>query len=239
MDPEDEYDVESDLSDSDNGSDYDSDYDSDDGSMDDSMDDAVILSVNLTFPIPGPYATPWFYSDRSPWSQHLVQHGEFTITDAALLAFTVDVAMKIYIVDDINFPVSDIANESSLVWVILERVAQSMYARIRSYGWAKRRVVATVEHFYIDVTRDLFKMRERYTIAFLQCIQDPQVKTSIATEIVVHNSFADCNRAVRLVFRWVYGEWPESVLQKKTAGSKQESSSRPTMTIRQWVFHQN
>jgi hypothetical protein len=203
----------------------------------DDDDDNDYFSINAIIPMPGPYALPWHYSTPTAWSRSLIERSQFRATDAILLAFLVDVAMKLYIVDGVNCSVLNITDDSGLVWTILYMVHNSLGRRVLDCGWSKGRTIKNVEIFFLLATRDLPKIRERFGIAFLQNIQDPKTISLLAKKLVRCRSSGRKTEMVYDVFRWVYGIWPESVLQKNETDT--EGRSRSPITLRQWVFEYN
>ncbi|EMD97690.1 hypothetical protein COCHEDRAFT_1045918, partial [Bipolaris maydis C5] len=202
----------------------------------DDVDEDCFL-INAIISVPGPYTLSWHFSTSLLWSKSLVQHGEFTAADAILLAFLVDVAMKLYIVDGINYSVLNILDTSHLVWTVLSIIHRSIYQRVSRYGWSKGDVIQTVESFYLAAAVGLYRIRERFDIAFLQRIQDPKTKSLFARKLLLNNIFAPNTRKIAKVYRWVYGESPELIYFNGMNDA--EPPSRSPINIWQWVFEYN
>lgn len=208
-----------------------------DSDVSDDYDDDRPFSVNAIISVQGTYSSSWHDSASGLWSSHLLERGDFRATDALLLAFTVDVGMKLYVVNGLVDPVLHMSDDSALVWTILDRVHNSLCAQVGLCGWSQGDIMRSVEYFFLATATGFDRIRERFEIAFLQNIQDPGFQQMFARELVVHHSFANENTTLRKVFRWVYGEWPQSVLTQNTNDA--EGALRQPITIQQWVFNQN
>jgi hypothetical protein len=161
-----------------------------------------ILQANIATPLPGPYSTTWTPDARTLWSASLIKHGKLDCADAALLAFTVDCAMKVYITADLDLPCLEHMNQDDLVWTIIYK-AYWVLIRARS---SHNRAMSALEQFLVFVVEDLPKLRERCRILFGQHMQDPESKATFALNIVAHVKFHDVQPIISKVFLWVYGE---------------------------------
>ncbi|EUC46820.1 hypothetical protein COCMIDRAFT_91700 [Bipolaris oryzae ATCC 44560] len=230
---EDDVTADSDFSESDSDWGFDSDDDEDEnGDVDEEC-----FYINAIISVPGPYTLSWDCSSSLLWSKSLVQHGEFEAADAILLAFVVDVAMKLYIVDGINYSVLNILDTSQLVWTVLSIIHNSIYKRVSCCGWSKGDVIQTVESFFLAAAPGLHRIRERFDIAFLQKILDPYTKLLFAKKLILHENFTPNTGKIAKVYRWVYGEPPELVLFNDMEDG--EPPSQRPINIRQWVFEYN
>ncbi|KAF5845657.1 hypothetical protein GGP41_009445 [Bipolaris sorokiniana] len=145
--------------------------------------------------------------------------------------------MKLYIVDGINYSVLNILDTSHLVWTVLSIIHSSIHQRVSRYGWSKGDVIQTVESFYLAAAVGLHRIRERFDIAFLQKIQDPNTKSLFARKLVFNETFAPNTGKIAKVYRWVYGEPPELIFFNDMEDAK--LPSRSPINIRQWVFEYN
>ncbi|USP76750.1 hypothetical protein yc1106_04024 [Curvularia clavata] len=204
----------------------------------DEDDDDEPFSINAIIPTLAPHTSSWNDSASVLWSKDLIERGYFRATDSLLLAFTVDVGMKLYIVGGIQHSVLDILDDSGLVWTILNMVRNSLLDKVKLHGWGKGDIMASVECFFLAATTAFPSIRERFEIAFLQNIQDPRFKQLFAIEILFFCSCRNRREILRKVYRWVYGEWPESICAKKIEDIEKDLV-RPPITIRQWVFNHN
>lgn len=191
---------------------------------------------NLANHLPGPYTTPWTYDAQSMWSKGLIEDRDINYNDAALLAFTVDCAMKLYIRLDVDQPASEVKGESDLAWsVILE-----VYAKVHENN-ALGRVssdtgMACAESFFLLAMDGVMKFMERCTVILRQHIQDPINKYTMALYVTKRGSFVE-NKAISLrAFQWVYGIWPQPVV---AVGLDEEDFTQNLMSIREWVFEYN
>jgi hypothetical protein len=88
-----------------------------------------ILQANATTPLLGPYTTPWIPGALTLWSKSLIEHGKFESADAALLAFTVDCAMKVYITADLDLPCLELRGDDDIVWTL---IFEAYWAAVRN-----------------------------------------------------------------------------------------------------------
>ena len=196
------------------------------------------FSINAIIPTRGPYTSSWCDSASILWSGDLIERGKFRAADALLLAFTVDVGMKLYIAGGIQHSVLNISDDSGLVWTILSMVRHSLLVQVKRHGWGESDVMASVERFFLATASAFPSIRERFDIAFHQNIQDPCFKRLFARDIYLSCNGRNRREILRKTYRWVYGEWPEEVCAK-TIEQDKEDLQRPPITIRQWVFDHN
>ena len=62
-----------------------------------------ILGGNIAKSRPGPYPTAWVWDSGCPWSKQLTECGKLDRDDAVVFAFTVECAMKLFILADLNY----------------------------------------------------------------------------------------------------------------------------------------
>lgn len=191
---------------------------------------------NLANHLPGPYTTPWTYDEQSMWSKGLIEEKDFNHHDAALLSFTVDLAMKLYICMDVDKPVPDDKGESDLAWSVILEVYAKVYENIALGGVSSDTDMACAESFFLLAMDGLMKLLERYTVILRQHIQDPITKYTMALYVSERGSFVGNKANALRAFEWVYGLWPLPVV---SAGLDEENFTQDLISIREWVFEYN
>ncbi|CAE7193120.1 hypothetical protein CFE70_007131 [Pyrenophora teres f. teres 0-1] len=212
---------------------------------------AYVNYYNIAIPLPSPYRTHWSYGEQSIWSRGLIQYNHFDYNDSALLSFTIDCAMKLYIIKDIVKPAQSnnlrslpaaidsmavIPYQTRLAWLVIWKVAHEVTTQVRARGYSIDQNMASAEFFFILAMRGVLRIVERNKIMLRQRIQDPLVKYVMAVYISRPNSFVGLGTMIHRVFAWVYGEWPSVVF---TDGLKEGDFARASISIPERILEYN
>jgi hypothetical protein len=122
----------------------------------------------------------------------LIEHGKLESADAALLAFTVDCVMKVYVTADLDTPCLEDMSQDNLVWTV---IYEAYWAFIRTRS-SHNRAMFALEQFLVSVVEDLPKLREQCEVSFCQHIHDPEIKVAFAFELVAQVRFHGVQRII-------------------------------------------
>jgi hypothetical protein len=199
-----------------------------------------ILQANATTPLLGPYTTPWIPGALTLWSKSLIEHGKFESADAALLAFTVDCAMKVYITADLDLPCLELRGDDDIVWTLIFEAYWAAVRNQQRHAGRQGASISAVDNFLIFAVECFPKIRQRCQITFRQKIQDPAIRDAFASELVgrAHRRFSGMQPLLKRTYMWVYGKTPSRVVEERN-DRREGEQARPLISIRQWVFEQN
>jgi hypothetical protein len=196
----------------------------------------TVLGGNTVSQRPAPYPSSWTWSPRLFWSIDFVARGHLNETDAALLVFMVDCAMKLYIVADLEVDFDGYPSSTKLTFAILERTKRlvrdwSLYPETLSVVQSK--LPAPVIEFLTPLVLDLSRIRERCDIMVGQNLQDPNLKIEVARTLMNESRFKSSHDFIMEALEWVYGE---DSLEGRLDGKPVDGMG---IEIREWIFEHN
>lgn len=195
--------------------------------------EAVRTGLNSAVPIRGPYATPWEPDHGDLWSSALVQLGYLGTVDAILLTFTIDYALKVYVVRNLEVPSADSLGHTDLVWAIFTKVHDKLRSAVLMQHAA---AMNTGEEIMFCVMNSLPKIRERCSITFDQAVQDVKTQANFAEALFMDERLRRFAIKFGEAYQWLYGKSPITFFDSE---ERQTSSNYPAVSIRQWVFEYN
>jgi len=197
-----------------------------------------LVGDNATTLLPGPYSTTWPQDFYTPWSEELKRNSVLTKVDATLFALMVDIAMKIYVFADFEFPSADSErsrNPSDIAWGVLHKADQYTMESLHN-SRSRERIPTYVLITYANMSRYLDCIREHCDITIKQKIRDIMVKRAM-TRVVLgaeqHGGLRHSHlQQTRSTYAWVYGNDLE-------IGRRSALADVTAVSIRDWVFDHN
>lgn len=193
----------------------------------------LAVGDNTVSVIAGPYPTRWKPVASDLWSRPLMASGDLDTVDAALLAFSVDYAMKYYIVADLDIPDRENLSDTDLAWAILLKTKDEVRSTILRNG---ADIMDFGENIMFCVTNSIPKIRKRCSITFKQAIHELINQATFAGFLMKESRSQSFREALADAFHWAYGRLPVTVVND---WPHQSASTRPSISIRQWVFEFN